>query len=410
MRAASIPVFYNEATGKEIKAYSLFIKGKNRNKKIYYTRLRDMNGEQLPVHISTRKTTFEEAEKWVIGNYHSIIEKYHNLAPYRNGKNEKQLISALSEYFKEGSKWLFFDSQFGIGRMGKGNKEYDSLIERHIIPYLNEKRLYKYSDITAQALYQFQVDCMAKGISNKNIQDMMYILKLLYNRLSMEGAVAFNPFVGITQVKREKSKEKGMFKAGDIRGIFDRAWDNHETEYLFHLTACMTGLRNSEIRLLRTGDFETINGMRFINLTNSRNDGSGMKTENSVRKVVLHDFVYDRMRDYISRHNRNNYLFLNDKNNVFSASEVSNMIIVMAGKIGVGRIYLAKHNITFHSWRHLFSTVLYESGVISSDWIEYFMGHKQKGVKSVYTHLHTVDGMDTCEKMLKVLEDNFMGS
>jgi integrase len=300
------------------------------------------------------------------------------------------------------------DRQFGTGRRDKGNREYDSLIERHLITWLNEKRIFKYTDMNAQVLYNFQIDCMAKGISNKNIQDMIFSLKLLYNRLSAEGVISYNLFVGITQVKREKSKEKGMFTIGGVRGIFNTVWENSETEYMFHFMACMTGLRNSEIRLLKTGDFETIGGLRFIRVTNAREDNSGTKTENGVRKVVLHDLVYDRIQDYIIKNNRKEYLFLNGRGSVYSASEVSDMIQSAAQRIGVGNAYLAEQNITFHSWRHLYSTVLYESGQISSDWIEYFMGHKQRGVKAVYTHLHRVDGKDTCEKVLKVLEDNFI--
>jgi integrase len=408
MSVSSLPVFYNESTGKEIRAYTIFIKGKNRNKKIYYARLRNTDGGQLSVHISTGKTDYDEAEKWVIRNYQAIIKKYDTSLENRNNRNTKQLQKALSEYFKTGSRWLALDKQFGIERLDKGNKEYESLITRHLIPYLNEHRIFKYADINAQALYNFQIDCMEKDISNKNIQDMLFSLKLLYNRLSMEGAISYNPFVGITQVKREKSKEKGMFKASDVRGIFDTVWENNETEYLFHFMACMTGLRNSEIRLLKTDDFETISGLRFINVTNAREDNSGTKTENGVRKVAVHGFVYDRIQDYIIKNNRETYLFLNNRGTVYSASEVSDMIRSAAQRIGVGKEYLTKHNITFHSWRHLYSTVLYESGQISSDWIEYFMGHKQKGVKAVYTHLHTVGGKDTCEMALKVLEDNFI--
>jgi integrase len=118
--------------------------------------------------------------------------------------------------------------------------------------------------------------------------------------------------------------------------------------------------------------------------------------------------VYDRIRDYISRYHREDYLFLNGGGKTYSAPEVSQMIQSAAQRTGAGNAYLAERHITFHSWRHLYSTVLYESGQISSEWIEYFMGHKQRGVKAVYTHLHRVDGKDTCEKVLKVLGDRFI--
>jgi hypothetical protein len=36
------------------------------------------------------------------------------------------------------------------------------------------------------------------------------------------------------------------------------------------------------------------------------------------------------------------------------------------------------------------------------------MGHKQKGVKAIYTHLNTVEGKDACIKMLEVLGEKLL--
>jgi len=407
MNISAIPSFYDANTGKQVNAYSIFVRGKNKGKNIYYARLRNKNGEKLSVHISTQKTSYDEAEKWVINNYEKLIKDYEKSLINRNDKSVKELHSSLLEYFKHNSKWLLLDKQFGIKRLDRTNREYESLVKRHLITYLNENHLYKYSDITAKSLYEFQIDCISKKISNKSISDMLFILKLLYNRLMAQGTIEINPFAGIKQVKREKSKIKGMFDINSIKGIFNDIWEN-EIEYLFHLIAYMTGMRNSEIRLLKTSDFENMNGMWFINITNARDDNTGVKTENAIRKIALHDFVYQRVQDYIVKYNRTGYIFTDNNNQVFSASEVSNMIESVAKKIGVDMNYCKTNNITFHSWRHMFSTVLYKSGMISSDWIEYFMGHKQKGIKAIYTHLNTVDGKDACQKMLQVLEQKIL--
>jgi integrase len=408
MGVTAVPNFYDEKTGKRVKAYSLFIRGKERGKSVYYVRLRNRDGEKLSVHISTHKTEYAEAERWVLRNYDTLVDNYIHSMINRDNKQEKMLEKSLFEYFKRNSEWLELDRRFGIERLEKANREYNSLIERHLVPYLAEHKLFKYTDITAQAVYDFQIDCVNKNISSKNISDMLYALKLLYKRLMAQGVIEGSPFIGVRQVKREKSKEKGMFEVDKVKHIFNRVWENSGTEYLFHLAACMTGMRNSEIRLLKAGDFETINGIHFVNLTNSRNDGSGMKTANAVRKIPLHNFVYEKLRNYIAENRRTGYIFLNERGKIFSASEVSNMIGSAGIAIGVDRAYLQRQNITFHSWRHLFNTILYESGTISSDWIEYFMGHRQKGVKAVYTHLNTVEGRDACEKMLKVLEEKIL--
>ena len=407
MNVTAIPYFYDKETGKQVNAYSIFVRGKNKGKKIHYVRLRNRNGEKLSIHISTHKTTYNEAEQWVISNYDALIREYDNSLINRNDKGAKILLRALSEYFKEGSKWLLLDKKFGIERLAKSNREYDSLIDRHLVTYFNENHLYKYSDITAKVLYEFQIDCISKQISNKNISDMLFALKLLFNRLMAQGTIESSPFIGIKQVKREKSKDKGMFDINKVKGIFKTVWNDNETEYMFHLIACTTGLRNSEIRLLKITDFLNISDIHFVDVNNARDDNSGVKTENALRKIPVHNFVYERIQDYIKKNNRTEYVFL-DKDKLFSASDVSNMIEIAANKISVDINYCKAKNITFHSWRHMFSTVLYESGLISSDWIEYFMGHKQKGVKAIYTHLNTVEGTDTCQKMLQVLDEKII--
>jgi integrase len=277
-----------------------------------------------------------------------------------------------------------------------------------LIPYLNEHRLFNYSDIDAKALYDFQIDCIEKGISNKNINDMLFAVKLLYNRLTIQGTIKYNPFIGINQVKRAKSKEKGFFNITDVKGLFNTNWENHETEYMFNLIAFSTGLRNSEIRMLKTTDLEFINDIHFINVTNARENEKGVKTENAYRKIPLTDFVYNKIKAYIKKYNRNGLLFVRDNNTVYSAAEVSMMIDVVSQKLEYDKNYLITNNITFHSWRHLFSTILYENGGISSDWIECFMGHKQKGVKAIYTHLHNVDGIDACKKLVDIISTSLI--
>ena len=406
---ATLPVFYDDRTGNEVKAFYLYIRDKCKNKKIYYVRLRDRNGKKINMTFSTHLTNYDDAEKWVISNYDKLIDEYIESMKYRKGRSNKILHTSLQEYFKIGSNWLKLDKEFGIERLEKGNKEYDSLVKRVLIPYLNEYKIFDYSDLTPKVLYEFQKDCILKNISNKNITDILFAINLLYNRLSIEGKVAYNPLASIRCVKREKSKIKGMFDIKDIKGLFNMEWIGNETEYMFNLISATTGMRNSEIRLLKVCDFEKVKDIHFINISNARDDESKeAKNEYSLRKVPLHNFVYDKIINYISKNQRTKYIFVNEKKHVYKACEISNMINIVSNKLGFSDNYCSDNNITFHSWRHMYSTIMYESGVIYSDWIEYFLGHKQNGVKAIYTHLNNVDGKDASEKALSIIESNYL--
>jgi integrase len=402
MEVVSIPQFYHKQSGKRIEAFSLFIRNRSKGKTIYYARLRDRNGNQIPTPFSTERADKTEAANWVISHYDSLLNGYFVSAEYRTNKSAKILQTTVRDYFINGSKYLYLDTQFGIERSETRNREYASLINRFLIPYLNGHRLFHYNDVTAAELNKFQIECINNGISNKNITDIFYALKIIFNRLVMEGKMEHNAVNNIVLVKRKKAKEKGIFGIDEIEGLFDGDWGtDNEDAYLINLLSATTGLRNSEIRLLKTGGFEMANGVHFI-------DVKGTKTENAVRKVPLHKTVYDKIQRYIKNHKRDGFIFLRNGGRVYTAAEVSNMINIAGEKAGLPYSGLKERNITFHSWRHLYSTVLYADGNISSDWIEYFLGHKQTGVKGIYQHLNNIMGKTVCENVLNIVKDKIL--
>ena len=405
MEIASIPQFYNKKTGRKVDAFSLFVRDRSKGKVIYYVKLRDKNGNKIASPVSTEQSNRIDATLWVIGNYEKLLNEYYESMKYREGKTVKILHHLLKEYFKAGSKYLYLDKQFGIERKDDRNKEYESLINRYLISYLNEHHIYHYTDLNAQELNNFQIDCIEKKISNNNITNIFYSLKIVFNRLVVEGKLIHNFVNDIILVKRVEQMEKGIFTTNEVKGLFNEVWIGNETEYLIHMIAATTGLRNSEIRTLKVNDFEVINGINFIYV-------KGTKTENALRKVPIHNFVYNKIQEYIKLNNNNGYIFIKKNGQIFSNNEISKMISIVGTRLGYvkNELYddLKEKNITFHSWRHLYSTIMYGSGSISADWIEYFMGHKQMGIKGVYTHLNNVIGKEVCEKILKIIEENIL--
>jgi integrase len=398
MNVVSIPQFYNKKTGRKVDAFSLFVRDRSKGKIIHYVKLRDRNGNKINSPISTEHSDKIEATMWVISNYDRLLNEYYESLQYREGMTVKIFHYILKEYFKSGSKYLFLDKQFGIERKASRNKEYCSLIERFVLPYLNEHHIFHYRDLSAFELNKFQVDCIEKGISNNSITNIFYALKIVFNRLVVEGKIEHNFVNDVILVKRTEQAEKGMFGVKEIKGTFKNIWEENEDEYMIHLISATTGLRNSEIRTLKVADFEIINGIRFIDI-------KGTKTKSSTRKVPVHNFVYTQIQEYIKRNNRSDYVFLKSNGAIYSNIEVSRMMCVAGNRLGFSKEVLKERNITFHSWRHLYSTILHGAGSISSDWIEYFMGHKQSGVKGIYTHLNNVIGKEVCEKVLSIINE-----
>jgi site-specific recombinase XerD len=328
MNVVAIPRFYNKQTGREVEAFNLFVRGRNKGNKIYYVKLRDRNGNIVSGHYTTHRADYDEARLWAVANYDRLLNEYHESLKYKNGKTGKVLHHTLTNYFNQGSAYLKLDKQFGIERSDQRNKDYASLINRIVIPYLSKNHLYHYNDLSVVELNKFQIYCVNNNISNKNITEIFYALKIIFNRLVMEGIVGHNAINDIVLVKRNKSKEKGIFSFEEIEGLFNDDWEGDEDEYMIHLIAATTGLRNSEIRLLKTDDIETINGVKFLKV-------NGTKTENAIRKAPVHNFVYGKIRDYIKKHNRQDYIFLRNDERVYTAAEITNMIQIIGEKIGL---------------------------------------------------------------------------
>jgi integrase len=402
MTVTALPVFYNEKTGRKIEAFNLFIRGKKSGKSIYYCQLRDRNGNKLSVHFSTGTNNRKEAENYVVKNYDRIISEYTASIKNRDGRGVKILHASLLEYFADGSKWLELDKARNIERRDNSNGYYRSIIERYLIPYLNENDIYAYEDLTAKRVYDLQNYFINEKVSNKTINMMFYCIELLYDNLVRSGLTESNPCAGLKKLKKHKSAEKGIFSKEKVRGLFKEVWEE-ETEYAVNLLSLFTGMRNSEVRLLKVENIICVEGIRFIDVINSREDGSGTKTENGKRRIPLHSFVYEKLMDYIRKNDRKDYIFLQNNGKAYINNRISIMADVAGEKLGYTKEKMMEENISFHSWRHLYNTILYESGEISGDWIEYFMGHSQRGIKGIYTHLGTPE-KELCGKVFSILE------
>ena len=123
------------------------------------------------------------------------------------------------------------------------------------------------------------------------------------------------------------------------------------------------------------------------------------KTQNGIRNVPLHDFVYRKLDAYIIKNKLSctDYIFADKK---FAAFKKANLDLGLI--LGYDKNRLKTENIIFYSGRHFWKTMM-SIGGLGDDVEEYFMGHSVTGdVKKLYDHKDKIGRKNLLEKTKKV--------
>jgi integrase len=197
----------------------------------------------------------------------------------------------------------------------------------------------------------------------------------------MTGVIKSNVFdqVKMIKTKRGGCKARGCHDINSLNGVFDTPWEDR-LSYLLCLLIYTTGMRNSEIERIQVKDITDIDGCHFIDVKQS-------KTENGLRIIPLHDFVYRKISEYIKETG------IGSEDYIFSKGGKHNQSTVyrkanrdMGLKLGIREEDLREQGISFYSGRHYWKTVMNAEG-LGEDSEEIFMGHKvSNNIRKRYNH------------------------
>jgi integrase len=192
----------------------------------------------------------------------------------------------------------------------------------------------------------------------------------VFNHLLRTGTIHESAFDKVRMLRYGAKSEtvRGCHEIDEISGVFNEPWEDM-LKYLLCLMIYTTGMRNSEIERTMVKDIVTIEGRWFINVRKS-------KTENGVRLVPLHNFVYEEIMKYINDTGKkqDDYIFSN--NGMPNQSTLYKACNLLLGeKLDHTEEYLTEQHITFYSGRHFWKTLMSAEG-LGEDIEEFFMGHK----------------------------------
>jgi integrase len=340
---------------------------------IYYVRYMDKGGI-VPSRWSTGTNSLDMAKTFAVANRAKILNEY-----YSKETRPVSIYRVLRNFYKPGSDYLETVRDRGRKLSDHTALTYFNFIDKKFLPFLKQKHVKEFKDITPPLILKFQ-NKLLKTNKPQTVNYFIGAIKTAFDYLVMDGTVQDNVFSKTSSLTIAQSQKqiRGCYDLDEIYGVFNRRWPDQFARLLC-LMIYTTGLRNSEIERIREQDIVKINGIRFINIQAS-------KTENGIRMVPLHPFVYERIKRYLAKNGAysGGYIFFPDgKNNESIVYNGAN--IVMGKMIKRTGEYLASQGITFYSGRHYWKTLMNAEKL--GDVEEFFMGHKASAdVAKRYNH------------------------
>jgi integrase len=331
-------------------------------------------GKLIPSKWNTRTNVLQEAEKFAKENRDRIISEYRS-----KHTPQGELYAILGGYYKAGSPCLEQDKNRNRILCEKTRSVYYHFMNKKFIPYLHENNIRTFEQIDSPCIANFQDYLLADGTKPQTINRYFSSINAVFSQLLITGVIKENPLDRVRSLKTgaKSVRVRGCHNIDKMKGVFNTKW-NDELSYLLCLMIYSTGMRNSEIEKMKADDIIETGGTRFIDIKES-------KSENGIRLVPLHGFVYKKIQQYIKRIGKKGENYIFSDRGAPNQSTLYNRANALLGR----RLKLPEDDlkeITFYSGRHFWKTLMSSEG-LGDDIEEFFMGHKVSGdVSKNYNH------------------------
>ena len=182
------------------------------------------------------------------------------------------------------------------------NKQH--MINKHIIPYFGDKKL---NEITPADIIQWQKIIQKNKFSKTYERMIQNQINALFNHAQRIYNLKENPCKKVKRMGKSDADKLDFW----IKEEYDRfisGVDRKSEDYLMFEILFWTGIREGELLSLTIADFDMTNNLLHINKTYHRIDGKDVistpKTDNSVRTIIIPNFLKEEVQEYISYHYR----------------------------------------------------------------------------------------------------------
>ena len=304
--------------------------------------------------------------------------------------------------FKEfASPWWHWDTcPYVLARRAAGSESHPGIkksyvtcnelwTRKYLIPYFGK---YKLSEINVDMINSFwQVLKDKHGLAPKSINNIRSVFIIMMKEAVSKGLIERNP-VEMTIARTVDKKKKELLTDDECARLFDierikDLWNDRIVYYVYSFVAGLTGLRAGELLAL------TINEVypNKIIVKRSYNESYGMSTtKTSEERVVpitaeIYRYLYAAWQSHPN--DENDFIFSFDGKKPMNEGRARAAFYKAMEKIGISEAERQRRGITFHSWRHKFTTDCVRSNM-HPEKIMALTGHHSMEMLSRYTDLN----------------------
>lgn len=176
------------------------------------------------------------------------------------------------------------------------------MINKHILPYFGTKKL---NEITPADIIQWQKIIQEKNLSKTYERMIQNQINALFNHAQRIYNLKENPCKKVKRMGKSDA-DKLDFWTKEEYDTFISGADKRSEDYLMFEILFWTGIREGELLALTLSDFDMSDNLLNINKTYHRINGKDVistpKTDNSVRTIIIPNFLKEEVQEYIGQH------------------------------------------------------------------------------------------------------------
>jgi integrase len=224
----------------------------------------------------------------------------------------------------------------------------------------------------------------------KTLNHLITVLRIIFGFALKNRDIDENPMANI-ELFALKTTEKGIFTRNELTHLFSGGpesgvWDS-KLHFTLNLTAAMTGMRLGEILALK---YEMVRP-NLITVAYSWSESDKLKCPKNgkVRHIPIPENLYQLFQSLRREGQSSDFIFSRGNTPLYHHKSVYKRFYHALEKIGLDRQTRKTRNISFHSYRHGFNTMLLESG-LPPETIRLLTGHSA-GMTARYSHAQLVN-------------------
>jgi integrase len=266
-------------------------------------------------------------------------------------------------------------------------REMHSILEQYLIPTFGRLRL---SSITPRIIESWMFGLLDKGLSPKRINNICSCLRVMLKEAQRLGQLRVNPFETVRPLA-DNCRERGVFTIDEVKALFDPnniapVWNGHSLYRVINMVAAATGMRQGEILAVRDEDLR--NGSIHVSHSWDPRYGLGPTKTRQERDVPVPSRVLEDMQLFVGT---GGFIFsFTQGKSPATGNRVTRALYVALERIGISEKERDRRNLTFHSWRHFFNSVM-RSRSIPDPLLQRVTGHATTEMTERYTHFNLED-------------------